>query len=64
MPSYKKAVKSYLRRKVAGKGVALKRPIRTTFKVKRYHARLKKYGTGVLGHRAKGYSAYRKITGR
>jgi len=64
MPSYKRAVKAWVRRKVTGKGVALKRPIRTTFKAKSYHTKLKKYGTGVLGNRAIGYSQYRQYANK
>jgi len=35
-PSYKKAIKGWVRFKLTGRGVALKHPVRATFKARRY----------------------------
>jgi len=56
-PSYRKAIGQWVRHKITGQGVALKRPIRSTYMAK---ARTGKY-ISAFGQRSYTYSGLRGI---
>jgi len=59
LPSYRKAVFSWARRKITGRGAALRHPIRTTYKARKY-IRTKRAQVALTGYRGAAQRAAKK----
>lgn len=59
LPSYSRAVFSWARRRVTGRGAALRHPIRTTYKARKY-IRIRRAQVALGGYRRAGLQAAKK----
>ena len=61
-PSYRRSIKSYIRRRLTGRGTALKHPIKSTYRAKQVMTkrRMKKLSPAVMGPRAREHAKMEK----